>query len=431
MKILTAILLPLSIIIFITIIYRLGRLFWALKWGLHHKYYFIGSGPKLFTVSFKPIKFSFGIWIPFIGPRHVYNFETGQKEHANLPWEFYEFSKIKRLIVTLGGLFSLILTSIILFIIVSYAETLPIISKEEINRYGIYPTELSVKAGFHAHDKILSFNGNNFESYYDLINPSAGDIYTILRNSKKVEIKISKDIASQIEYSRLPFFYINIPFIVDIVEPHSPAFYGGLQQGDKIKSVNGVPIVKLFELKKELDKNKDREATLEIERLKDNRKSTFLVNIQPTEDNLLGFTADEQIQYSYKRRSFMEALTDGSNKAFRAVLFNPFDIDKLLRSGPVKTEQIHPPKGIANNIGGPDWQFYFLFLASLCGTIALYNLLPLPWSAFWEILPLAWEFTLRKQFTFGQYMSMRKLGIWFFIGLLVLSFVNDLLKILN
>ncbi len=427
MTIFTLFLIPLFLTIFITIIYRLGRLFWALKWGLHHTNYFIGSGSKLFTISFKSIKFSFGIWIPFIGPRHVYNFESGQKEHANLPWEFYEFPKMKRLIVTLGGLFSLILTSIVLFTTLSYLETLPVISKEEINKYGIYPTELSVKAGFQTNDKILSFNGNDFESYYDLMHPSPGNVYTILRNSEKLEIKISKDIANQIEDSRLAFFYINIPFKIDIIEPHTPASNAGLQKGDGIKSINGAPIVKLFELQKELAKNKGKEVILEIERLEDNKKSTTLVNVQPTEDNFLGFTADEQIQYSYKRRSFLEAVSDGSHKAFS--IFNPFNFNKALKSGPVKTERIHPPRGLAKNTGQYEWHFYFLYLASFCSAIVLYNLLPLPWSAFWEVLPLAYEFTLRKRFTFAQYMSVRKLGIWIFIGLLVLIFVNDLIKI--
>lgn len=417
------------VIILITTIYRSGRLAWALKWGIHHKHYFLGFGRKLFTISVKGVKFSYGFSIPFFGKRHVYNFENGQKEHGNMPWEFYEFPKRQRLITTLGGVFLLTMLGILLFIILSYTETISFISKEEVNKHGIYPTELSSEAGFKINDKIVTYNGKDYDDFYNLINPVEGCTYEVIRNGKKLSISISKEIVALQRFYGEPFFYLNVPFTIDQVEESMPAYKAGLKSGDRIKSVNGVQIIKLFELKNELAKDSDGESLLEIERTERHNKKTFLVNIRPTKEYLLGFIPNEQLNYSSKRRSIWEAIVDGTTTSFKIIYFNTYGFYRISRIDAVKSER--GPIGISQNYEEFNLKRFWFITAMLFMFTTFYNILPLPGSAFWEVVPLAYETMFKKRYSFNQYMSTRKLGIWMIIGLIILSFVNDLMKILN
>ncbi len=429
------------IIILITIVYRLGRLVWALIWGIHHKHYFLVFGPKLFTISVKGVKFSYGFSIPFFGKRHVYNFENGQKEHGNMPWEFYEFPKRQRLITTLGGIFSLLLFGILTFIILAYTETTSFITKEEVNRLGVYPTELSAKAGFQLNDKIIAFNNKDYENFFDLTKPVEGTSYTILRNGKTFDIKISKEISEEVRDLRDNFLFLNAPFTVDQIEPFSPAQQAGIKIGDCIKSVNGKPIVKIFDLKKELAKDKDGESEIVIERLIGTHKKTFTTTVKPTEYHTLGFVPKEQINFSYKKRSIGEAILLGTKNSFEVIQSNVYGFYVVLGgnipktkslSGPIQTRSISGPIAIASRFGAKfNWHKFWSFTAIYFILIAFYNTLPLPGSAFWEVIPLAYEKFLKKRYTFNQYMSTRKLAIWIIVSLMILSFVNDLMKIFN
>lgn len=95
-----------------------------------------------------------------------------KKERMVYPWEFAERSLVKRLVCTLSGVLSILLTSIIISIIYMYTRDERIITKEEANKHGIYPSEEAKKYGFELGDKIQLINGKDFDNFYDVYTPN-------------------------------------------------------------------------------------------------------------------------------------------------------------------------------------------------------------------------------------------------------------------
>lgn len=126
--------------LFLNVVYHSGQLLWAFLWGIHHKHYFIGRGPKLFAFQFRDMHFTMGIYIPLFGLAKLYEYESGIKKRAASSWEFSSHPLWKRFTVAAGGLFSLLLSGMLIFICLAYMEKDSFISKEEVNKYGIYPS---------------------------------------------------------------------------------------------------------------------------------------------------------------------------------------------------------------------------------------------------------------------------------------------------
>jgi regulator of sigma E protease len=180
---------------FLTIVYYLGYFSLALLLGVRNSHYFLGFGQRLFDFKIKGVLFTVGAFIPIFGLSRIYKIEGRFKKRPNYAWEFVERPLFKRFLATYGGVFSLFLSSLLIFITTAYFVEDQYISKEEINKYGIYPSPLAEQYGFQRGDRILKINGNDFERYEELLDPaifeSVGNSYTVSRKTEELIIKIT------------------------------------------------------------------------------------------------------------------------------------------------------------------------------------------------------------------------------------------------
>lgn len=416
--------------IFLNVVYHTGQLIWAYRWGIHHKHYFIGRGPKLFAFQFRGMHFTVGIYIPFFGLAKIYEYESGVKKRAWSSWEFSGHSLWKRFTMAMGGVFSLMLSGILIFIWLAYIEKESFVSREEVNKYGIYPSAIATEAGFKRGDRVLQVNGHDYEGYSQLLQPQEGTRYTIDRDGNELDLVIDKEIATKLmETGHTPFLSVWAPFKIREIVPNSIADYTGIKAGDQIKEINHYPIISLNEFKEAISLDEDGIIDLRIRR--EGATEDILFSAVPlAEEGRLGFFSEDLIQYSIRQNSISESVQKGLSQSFKIITSNLRAFSYLFAGAEVQNKNVKGPIGIAGIFGGEYlWQRFWSITAMLALWISFLNLLPLPNTAFWHMMPLFYEATTRKIFPYTAYLKIKRFGFYAAILLMASVLLSDILQL--
>jgi regulator of sigma E protease len=401
-------------------------------------HYFLGFDPKLITFTIRGVKFSLGLYIPIIGLSKIYVVVNGEKQRMKYPWQFHDHAIAKRLVATLGGAACLFIAGILVFIGNAYFTEESMITKEEINKHGIYPSDWAKELGFQRGDKIIAVNGKDYQDFSDLVNPSlllsSESYYTILRDSGEIKIGI-KGIPDRFLKDNQFIFYLLVPFEVSEVVPNSPAEKAGIKPGDKITKVNEQPVIKYDEMSKAVMADEDGNATLEVERKGNDSVEVLTIDIivnnekrwknYPIKGWVLGIRPRELIDYSFKKNSFGQAIQKGTYAAFANLSSNIRACVKLINGMLRPRESLSGPIGVVHYSEKSFWSltgFYSMWYAC-------WNLLPLPLAAFWEIIPLVYEGVTRKRYPFLAFRRSVNLSWLVILGFIVWTFIRDMIKL--
>ncbi len=390
-------------------------------------HYFLGFGPTLFFFQIGEIKFSVGFYIPVIGLAKIYTVVNGEKHPMMYPWEFFDQPLGRRWMVTLSGAIGLFLTGTIIFIGITYFNEERIIAKEEVNRNGIYPSKLALKYGFQQGDKIVAFNGKDYTHFYELVDPEVithpDTYYTILRDNKKMDIPthVSADSLDRSEY----FFSLLAPFVVEQVMENTPAEKAGLLAGDRIVKVNDHSIVKYHELNEALLSDDDDNVTLTVKRGKGTNSNTFNVEVVLDGNRTLGIIPKELINYTTKENSFSESIVKGTYSALYVPVIQIRAFGKMFTGTLSVKKSLSGPVRINSSLNT-----YLRLFAILAIVTTLFNLLPFPKSALWEMIPLTYEGITGKRFSTKLFPALRKIAIFILVLLIVVVFISDLINLL-
>jgi regulator of sigma E protease len=414
---------------FLTIAYYLGYFTLAILLGVHNNHYFLGFGNRLFDFKIKGVLFTVGIFIPIFGLARIYRIEERFKKRPHYAWEFVERPLFKRFLVTYGGVFSIFLSSLLIFIAIAYLVDDRYISKEEINRYGVYPSLLAEQYGFQFGDKILKINGEDFERYDELNDPeiykNIGNSYTVNRKGEELIIKITAlDSAVQL---REPFLQIMSPFEIDSVEPNSPAERIGLQKGDRIIKVNERKIYRLRDMQDEFRNDTHGHARLEIQRIENYDTITFSKAVALDQQKRIGVFTREPVQFTTRSNSFLEALIKGTRKTFSSLSGQIRALFMVVAPKPIKGG----PIGISSAFGNFSWVRFWYIIATWSSWFILWNFLPYPKSAIWESVALVYERVSKKKYPDSFFRKTLSFGWLIFFAQILWIFVNDISKLFN
>lgn len=412
---------------FLTVVYYVGYFTVALLLGVHNKHYFLGFGKGFCELRIKGVVFTIGIFVPIFGLVRIYKIEEQFKKRPNYAWEFFEKPLSRRLITSYAGVFSLFLSSLIIFITIAYFVNDRYISKEEINKYGIYPSSLAELHGFQFGDRILEVNGNDFERYEDLLNPvifeTPGSSYTVLREEKELIVAIKTLEAPVLIHE--PFFQVLFPFQIDSVAPNSPAAEIDLQKGDRIVKVNERKIYKLRDMQREFRDDIDEVATLEVQRIKNGDTITFVREVRLDMQKRIGVVTRELIHYSTKANSLGEALVKGVKKTLSNLVAQikalfMVVVPQGIKGGPI---------GTSSAFGNSSWLRFWYVTATWSTGFILWNFLPYPKSTLWESVALAYEGVSRKKYAKSFFKKTLTLGWFIFFAQILWVVVNDIAKL--
>src|SRR5690606_15868230 len=159
-------------------------------------------------------------------------------------------------------------------------------------------------------------------------------------------------------------------------------------KGDRIISVNDVPVYKNFEMKKELLKSNNGEAVVKIERVNSGRKDTIDKKVSIMMEGTLGISIEEHIQYSQKENSFPEAILKGLQRSWYTVYSNIVALINMFSGELARGSGSYTTIGKVSQ-GGINWQRIGGVTGSLFLNFALMTLLPVPRAIFWEFIPLS------------------------------------------
>jgi len=415
----------------LNIIYHSARLGASLLLKIHFLHYFIGFGPRLFNLKLTKTLLSFGFYVPIPWLSRIYKIDNGRKTRFDYVQGFQEHPAWKRLLVVLSGIFSMLIAGVLFFITIVSLRVESYISKDEIYKYGIYPSPLAESFGFQRGDRVLAINGKNYETYNDLNDPEfflkAGTHYTIKRDGEEIDLETS---GSESFDFHEPFLAVLAPFQVASVMQASPAADADIRPGDKIVRVNEDTIVTFYDMRNAFLKDDKDYATLVIQRSVDGKTSLIEKKVALSDDKKIGITSSDNVHYTLRKYSFFQALGKGTQWAFRTIHNQLGGIASFI-SGTVKpARSMRGPIAISNVFGQGYLWMSFLYL---CGTWAMscsyWNLLPLPHSAFWQIIPLCYEGVTRKKISAIVLKTLRTIAFIMLGFLMLLIFIKDVSRL--
>jgi regulator of sigma E protease len=425
-----SVLLFLPWLFFLTLIYYLGYFGLAIASGLTDKHYFLGFGSRpLFRFNVKSTRFSVGIFIPLYGLARFYKMEDGIKKKPDLPWQFIEKPLWLKWLVTYGGVLSLFTSAIAIFAVMIFLTPVEFVTKEELNKYGIYPSALAKQNGFRSGDKITAINGYNFEAYQELLDPknlTVGNLFTVLRDGQEVIIKITDSGSDMLTDD--PFLQIMSPLVIDAIVPGSPAEKTDLHEGDHITYVNGRKIERRFHMQEEFVTDPDGVVELKVERLENNDTIKFIRFVVLTADKTIGVHMREAIRYTIKQNAFGQSVVSGAKAAF-SNLFRQFSLmlgvipTASVQGGPIRMSSVMEEQG--------NWRIFWKMGGAGAIYFVFWNFIPYPRSVLWETISLIYEGVSGKRYPHATFKKTRVLGWVIFISLSLWILISDIVKILS
>jgi regulator of sigma E protease len=418
-------------------LHELGHLLAAKMFGMRVEQYSIGFPPRIFKFKYGETVYSIGA-VPLGGYVKISgmideSLDVKSMSEEPKPWEFRAKPAWQRLIVMMGGILVNVITGIIIFIVIAYSMGDTYIPKEEVNRYGIYAYDIAREIGLETGDKIMEVNGHDYKGFDDLTSADvlleSDAYYTVSRNGESLKVEIPANILEQLSPSRTnkdPKFIDPIfRFRIGEVIKGTGAAQGGMQEGDRIVSINGIPVDYYFQYKLMVDSLEEQTVQVVVER----NENTMQLEIPVSSDGTMGFYPVPQISYASEEYSLGEAIPLGINQAFNIVFVNIKAFGKIFSGDLDFSKSVSGPIGIAKIFGGDwDWLRFWRLVGLLSMILAFMNFLPIPALDGGHVMFLTFEIVSGQKPSDKFMETAQKVGMVLLLSLMVFIIFNDIIK---
>ncbi|SEJ15510.1 site-2 protease. Metallo peptidase. MEROPS family M50B [Dyadobacter koreensis] len=412
-----------------------GHMFAAKMFGMRVEKYFIGFPPKIWSIQKGETEYGIGA-IPLGGFVKISgmideSMDTEAMNKEPQPWEFRSKPAWQRLIVMLGGIIVNVIVGVFIFIVIAYKDGEKILSKEEVNKYGIVAGDLAQQIGLKTGDKIVKVNGKSFTDFNDVVSSDvflgSNSSYTVNRNGQEVDIDIPNNFIEKLSDPEEKGNFIRpaMPFKIAELVPGMPAAKAGLKPGDKIVSINGSPIRFYNEIQAQLPLLKGKEAKLGIER--EGRQQEINVNVSA--DGTIGFYPESLLATTTINYTLGQAVSKGTENAFAVVFNNIKGFGKIFRGEVSASKALSGPIGIARMFGGIwDWSRFWYLTGLLSMVLAFMNALPIPALDGGHAVILSYEIISGRKPSDAFLENAQKVGMVLLLGLMAFAIFNDVWK---
>lgn len=417
-------------------LHELGHLLAAKFYGMRVEQYSIGFPPKIFGVKYGETIYSIGA-IPLGGFVKISgmideSLDTDKMKEEPQPWEFRSKPAWQRLIVMMGGIIINVILGIIIFIFLNYHFGETYVTKDEVNKYGIYAFDLAKDLGLQTGDKIVEINGQDYQKFKDLYSADLmlgnESYYTVEREGQLIDIAIPADFIERLNEEGKEHGFIDLlyPYEVGKVAKKSAAKKAGLLTGDKILEVNDQSVIYFQVLREVLQKNKGQEVTLKIER----DSQPMMLNVQVDDKGVIGFFAKSLMETHRIQYTFMEAVNAGVKESFQVTILNIRGLGKVIR-GEVSRKSVKSVIGIAEYFGGTwDWRNFWFLTGMLSMWLAFLNFLPIPALDGGHVMFLGYEIISGRKPSDKVMEGAQKFGMAFLLVLMVFLIGNDIVNVI-
>jgi regulator of sigma E protease len=412
-----------------------GHMFAAKMFGMRVEKYFIGFPPKIWSIQKGETEYGIGA-IPLGGFVKISgmideSMDTDAMSKEPQPWEFRSKPAWQRLIVMLGGIIVNVIVGVIIFIVIAYNEGEKILSKEEVNKYGIIAGDLAQQIGLRTGDKIIKINGKSFSDFNEVISSDvflgSNSSYTVDRNGEEIDIDIPNNFIEKLSDPEEKGNFIRpaMPFKIGELSPGDPAQKAGLKVGDKIVSINGSPIRFYTELQAQLPPLKGQVAKIGIDRAGQQQ----IIDVKVSDEGTIGIGAENLLVFTTINYTLGQAVQEGTKNAFAVVFNNIKGFGKIFRGEVSASKALSGPIGIARMFGGVwDWARFWQLTGLLSMVLAFMNALPIPALDGGHAVILSYEIISGRKPSDTFLENAQKVGMVLLLGLMAFAIFNDVWK---
>lgn len=415
-------------------IHEAGHMYAAKYFGMRVEKFAIGFPPKLFSFRIGETEYSLGA-LPLGGFVKITgmvdeSLDTEQLKKDPEPYEFRAKPAWQRLIVMLGGIIVNVITGVLVFVALTFWVGERFTPVEEVNKHGLHVNALGETLGFQSGDKIVSLSGTAPESFEDALDPNfllePGNFYEVQRGQENVKIPIDENFISTYTSERAEqrFIQPRMPYTVGRVAKGRAGDKAGLQEGDKILSINGEPVPYFQNLPETLAKFKNQEIAVQIQR--DGVEK--VLKVQLGEDGLIGFAPDIELEEGRRNYGFGEAVVRGTGRAFGIVWVNIKAFGMIFNGTISAKDSVGGPIEIARKFYGGtfNWLRFWTITGMLSMILAFMNLLPIPALDGGHVVFLLYEIIAGRAPSEKFMEAAQKVGMIILLGLMVLIFGKDI-----
>ncbi len=418
-------------------IHELGHMLIAKMFGIRVDHYMIGFPPKIFKFKWGETEYALGA-LPMGGSAKIAGMvdETFDKKGLSStpqPWEFRSKPTWQRLLVILGGVIFNMVSGIFIFIMILFiGGGSSYIPKEELNKYGVLPTELGKEIGIEEGDKILKVNGHDFKSFEAIQDPSillkSKSYFTILRNNEEIEIIIPKTVLKSMNSSGSRQILVEplIPYNILEVLKSNPAKQAGLKPGDIILSINDEKTNYAQKFLQVIKKYSGKKVSVKY--LRDDTEYTTIMDIK--KDGKIGIKINPLIKRIKEKYTFPQSIVKGTKLAFNIVWTNILAIKQMIAGNLSVSKSLKGPIGILQVFGGSFQILKFFYIVGfLSMMIAFTNLLPIPVLDGGHAVFIFYEMITGKKISEKILMGFQIAGTILFFLIILYTIINDIIKL--
>lgn len=412
-----------------------GHMVAAKSFGMRVEKFSIGFPPKIWAKQMGETEYSIGA-IPLGGFVKITgmideSLDTKSLSEEPKPYEFRAKPAWQRLIVMLGGIIVNVITGIIIFIFIAFADGETYLPKNELNKHGIVAYDLGEQLGFETGDKIINVNGREYEKFSDIIGAEVlmgSNVYfTVDRFGEEVRIEMPNDFVERLsEKNAPPVIAPRNVFSVGEILDGSNAQKAGLLAGDKITAINGSEVRYFDQLRSALDTLKLKTIDATVARNGDEINLPIAVS----EEGMIGFRPVVENNFVTREFSFGEAVGVGTVRAFSVVWLNIQGINKMVKGEVSARKSMAGPIRIATMFGGTwDWSRFWYLVGLLSMVLAFMNFLPIPALDGGHVVFLTWEIVSGRKPSDKFLEGAQKVGMVVLLSLMAFVIINDTISL--
>ncbi|AKQ33573.1 RIP metalloprotease RseP [Candidatus Coxiella mudrowiae] len=358
-----------------------------------------------------------------------------------------------RMLVVLAGPFTNFLLALISFwgvYLMGVTHTRPIVGE-------VVPHSIAAQAGIKPGDELVEIDGKAIKNWQQALMA----IIALMGDRNEMEMMVKPQNSSQESLRNLELLKWNldqrspdvfkslgllpyqprIPPVINSVMKGSPAERAQLQQGDRVKAINGQPVKDWLEVVNIVRQKPNEKIQLTVTR----NDKTHLISLttgkkymEETTVGYLGVLSQPPPQWPdnliYKEEySFWGAWRSAVEQTWRLLTFNAMVMVKMI-IGKVSIHTLGGPITVFQAAGKAiqaGFQVYLGFIGFISLTIGFINLLPIPGLDGGHLLFQIIEGLFRRPVPERIQIISLTLGVVFFIFLMVQATINDIARLFS
>ena len=422
------------------VIHELGH-FLAAKWlGVRVERFSVGFPPRLFGKKFGDTDYCISA-IPLGGYVKLSGM-VDESMDTNMSGADYEFNSKpvwKRIVIISAGVIMNLFLAVLIMSVLTYSTGERITPFTEIGQVG--KDGISQKIGFEVGDKILDINGvevTNWEAiqYEYIKNLNSDIIFKVERDNNFIDLTFRKEWFSEKNAEFLDVWYMPSARVGQ-VQQDMPAGRAGLQKGDKIIELAGVPVSNWIEMTKIIRAHPGDSIQIAYVR-GDEKIETMIAPKIVEESNDAGEVTKIGLigvmyYYDNKPASITRSIYLGFSKTFSLIGLNMRGLWWVITGTKSAKDVVGGPIMIAKMAGdaaAAGWENYWTLIAALSAILAFFNILPIPALDGGHLMFLIIEAVFRKPISLKTRLVVQQVGMALLLTLLVFILYVDLRRLL-